>query len=149
VFSSKREGHSALFGSSRGDSHELSNGHAFFAAPPGGRHADVRGAQVLATDPDVTQAAAGADCSPESGTLHALDIAIGNAPPSHAGFVRRRRWLSNTPTPAMTKTRFERRSPTCRTPARGICGWFDLPVRPSRKGTSPASGCDSHPRVSS
>jgi Uma2 family endonuclease len=65
-----------------GDPYELSDGHAIYVSPAGGRHADanVRGAQVLATDPDVTQVGVDAGCSPEPGTLRAPDIAIGNVP---------------------------------------------------------------------
>jgi Uma2 family endonuclease len=65
-----------------GDPYELSNGHAIYVAPAGGRRADanIRGAQALATDPDVTQAGVDAGCSPEPGTLRAPDIAIGNVP---------------------------------------------------------------------
>jgi len=72
-----------------GDPYELSNGHAIYAAPAGGRHADanVRGAQVLATDPNVTQAGVDAGCSPEPGTLRAPDIAIGNVP-AEPGWIR-------------------------------------------------------------
>ena len=65
-----------------GDPYELSNGHAIYVAPAGGRHADanVRGAQVLATDPDVTQAGIDPGYSSEPGTLRAPDVAIGNVP---------------------------------------------------------------------
>jgi Uma2 family endonuclease len=72
-----------------GDPYELSDGHAVYVAPAGGRHADanVRGAQVLATDPDVTEAGMDAGYSPEPGTLRAPDIAIGNVP-AEPGWVK-------------------------------------------------------------
>jgi len=72
-----------------GDPYELSNGHAVYVVPAGGRHADanVRGAQVLATDPDVTEAGMDAGFSPEPGTLRAPDIAVGNVP-AEAGWIR-------------------------------------------------------------
>jgi hypothetical protein len=65
-----------------GDPYELSDGHAIYVAPAGGRHADANalGAQVLATDPEVTEAGVDAGYSPEPGTLRAPDIAIGNVP---------------------------------------------------------------------
>ena len=65
-----------------GDPYELSDGHAIYVLPAGGRHADTNlvGGQVLATDPDVTQAGTDAGYSPEPGTLRAPDIAIGNVP---------------------------------------------------------------------
>jgi Uma2 family endonuclease len=72
-----------------GDPYELSDGHAIYVAPAGGRHADanVVGAQVLATDPDVTQAGVDAGYSPEPGTLRTPDIAIGNVP-AEPGWIR-------------------------------------------------------------
>ena len=65
-----------------GDPYELSDGHAIYVAPAGGRHADanVRGAQVLATDPNVNQAGIDAGYSPAPGTLRAPDVAVGNVP---------------------------------------------------------------------
>jgi len=65
-----------------GDPYELSDGHAIYVLPAGGRHADTNlvGGQVLATDPDVTQAGMDAGYSPEPGTLRAPDIAVGNVP---------------------------------------------------------------------
>jgi len=65
-----------------GDPYELSDGHAIYVLPAGGRHANAKavGTNVLTTDPDVADAGVDAGCSPEPGTLRAPDIAVGNVP---------------------------------------------------------------------
>jgi len=65
-----------------GDPYELSDGHTIYVLPAGGRHArtNLVGGQVLATDPDVTEAGTDAGYSPDPKTLRAPDIAVGNVP---------------------------------------------------------------------
>ena len=65
-----------------GDRYELSNGHAIYCAPTGGdgSRANLVGARVLSTDPDVTEAGIDAGYSFSPRHLRAPDIAIGNVP---------------------------------------------------------------------
>ena len=65
-----------------GDRYELSNGHAFYCAPRGAdvARAILVGAQVLGTDPAVTEAGIDAGYSFGPRHLRAPDIAIGNVP---------------------------------------------------------------------
>lgn len=65
-----------------GDRYELSNGHAIYCAPTGGdgSRANLVGARVLSTDPDVTEAGIDAGYSFGPRDLRAPDIAIGNVP---------------------------------------------------------------------
>ncbi|MEO5731136.1 MAG: Uma2 family endonuclease [Byssovorax sp.] len=65
-----------------GDRYELSNGHAIYCAPTGGdgSRATVTGAQVLNSDPVVTEAGIDAGYSQKPGDLRAPDIAVGNVP---------------------------------------------------------------------
>ncbi|MCC7540914.1 MAG: Uma2 family endonuclease [Deltaproteobacteria bacterium] len=63
-----------------GDSYELTRGNPVFCAPTGhrGSVANVLGAEVLDTDPDVERAGVDAGFCPEPGTLRAPDVAVGN-----------------------------------------------------------------------
>jgi len=65
-----------------GDRYELSNGHAIYCAPTGGdgSRANIVGAQVLNTDPDVTEAGIDPGYSAGPRHLRAPDIAVGNVP---------------------------------------------------------------------
>lgn len=65
-----------------GDRYELSNGHAIYCAPTGGdgSRATITGAQVLNSDPVVTEAGIDPGYSQEPGDLRAPDIAVGNVP---------------------------------------------------------------------
>jgi Uma2 family endonuclease len=75
-----------------GDPYELSDGHTIYVLPASKRHgsANAVGANVLTTDPDVTDAGIDVGCSPEPGTLRAPDIAVGNVPPEPG-------WLQGVP----------------------------------------------------
>jgi Uma2 family endonuclease len=65
-----------------GDRYELSNGHAIYCAPTGGdgSRANLVGARVLSTDPEVTEAGIDAGYSFGPRHLRAPDISIGNVP---------------------------------------------------------------------
>lgn len=65
-----------------GDPYELSNGHPVECLPTGGRgsKANLIGGLVLGTDPDVTSAGVDTGFTPDSGTLRAPDVAVGNVP---------------------------------------------------------------------
>ncbi len=65
-----------------GDRYELSNGHAIYCAPTGGdgSRANLVGAQVLSSDPAVTEAGIDAGYSFGPRHLRAPDIAVGNVP---------------------------------------------------------------------
>lgn len=65
-----------------GDPYELSNGHPVECLPTGGRgsKASLIGGLALGTDPDVTSAGVDTGFTPDSGTLRAPDVAIGNVP---------------------------------------------------------------------
>jgi hypothetical protein len=65
-----------------GDPYELSDGHAIWCSPVGGRGAKATpvGAAVLASDPAVEDLGVGAGFSPSPQTLRAPDIAVGNVP---------------------------------------------------------------------
>jgi Putative restriction endonuclease len=65
-----------------GDPYELSNGHAVFCLPTGGRGAGPNGMgyAVVSSDPAVTEAGVDTGYSPEPGTLRAPDVAVGNVP---------------------------------------------------------------------
>ncbi|HRI68574.1 MAG TPA: DUF4351 domain-containing protein [Polyangium sp.] len=72
-----------------GDRFELSNGHRLELCPAGGRggRANLVGASVLDTDPDVRSAAIDTGFSPNRKTLRAPDIAVGDIPDA-PGWVR-------------------------------------------------------------
>lgn len=63
-----------------GDPYELSNGHAIYCLPTGGRgsRANLLGGQVLESDPDVESAGVDTGFSPAPDTLRAPDVAVGN-----------------------------------------------------------------------
>src|SRR5687767_13499933 len=65
-----------------GSRYELSRGHPIYCEPTGGRGggASAYGAQTLSTDPAVEQAGIDVGYTPESQTLRAPDIAVGNVP---------------------------------------------------------------------
>jgi len=65
-----------------GDRYELSHGHKIYCMPTGGDGANsaVTGAQVLATDPAVTECGFDAGYTPDSSTVRAPDLAVGNVP---------------------------------------------------------------------
>jgi Uma2 family endonuclease len=65
-----------------GDPYELSNGHAIFCLPTGGRGSGPNrlGVSVVGWDPAVKEAGVDTGYSPEPGTLRAPDVAIGNVP---------------------------------------------------------------------
>lgn len=65
-----------------GDPYELSNGHPVECLPTGGRgsKANLIGGFALGTDPEVTSAGVDTGFTPDSGTLRAPDIAVGNVP---------------------------------------------------------------------
>ncbi|MFB1490194.1 MULTISPECIES: Uma2 family endonuclease [unclassified Thiocapsa] len=62
-----------------GDRYELSSGHPIYCAPSGREHAGTNliGAAALESDPDVEWAGVDAGFTPDSGTLRAPDVAIG------------------------------------------------------------------------
>lgn len=64
------------------DRYELRNAHAFYCAPRCAQvsRALLAGAQVLSTDPDVTEAGIDAGYSSSPGNFRAPDIAVGNVP---------------------------------------------------------------------
>jgi Uma2 family endonuclease len=72
-----------------GDRYELSNGHAIYCAPSGGRHAEPNrlGASVVGWDPAVKEAGVDTGYSSGPGMLRAPDVAIGNVP-DKPGWVR-------------------------------------------------------------
>ncbi len=63
-----------------GDPYELSNGHAIYCMPTGGRgsRANLIGGLVLDSDPAVESAGFDTGFSPSKGTLRAPDVAVGN-----------------------------------------------------------------------
>jgi Uma2 family endonuclease len=63
-----------------GDRYELSQGHAVWCAPTGGRgaRASLVGSAVLGSDPAVESAGLDAGFSPSPDTLRAPDVAVGN-----------------------------------------------------------------------
>jgi hypothetical protein len=65
-----------------GDPYELSNGHAIHCMGTGARgaRANLLGASVLDSDPDVEEAGVDAGYSPSPETLRAPDVAVGNVP---------------------------------------------------------------------
>src|SRR5689334_4077637 len=65
-----------------GDRYELSNGHAVYTAPSGGRHgrSHVTGALPVVTDPRVTQAGMDVGYALSSDTMRAPDVSVGNVP---------------------------------------------------------------------
>lgn len=65
-----------------GSRYELSNGHPIYCAPTGGdgSRGTVAGAEVLDTDPAVTEAGIDAGFTTEEGLLRAPDVAVGNVP---------------------------------------------------------------------
>jgi len=65
-----------------GDRYELSRGHAIYCAPTGGDGSRVTttGAQLLGTDPEVTEAVIDPGYSSGPGNLRSPDIAVGNVP---------------------------------------------------------------------
>jgi hypothetical protein len=65
-----------------GDPYELSGGHPVLCLPTGGRgaKANLVGAQVLATDPDVAEAGVDTGYALSADTLRAPDVAVGNVP---------------------------------------------------------------------
>ena len=65
-----------------GSRYELSDGHAIYCAPTGGRgsKSNLVGATVLETDPAVDSAGVDTGYSLDPGTLRAPDIAVGNVP---------------------------------------------------------------------
>lgn len=65
-----------------GDRYELHDGHAIYCAPTGGDGArgTVAGAQVLDTDPAVTEAGIDAGYSAGPKDLRAPDVSVGNVP---------------------------------------------------------------------
>ena len=67
---------------SEGTSYELSNGHPILCAPTGARggRANLVGASVLETDPQVEEAGTDVGYSQAPGDLRAPDIAVGNVP---------------------------------------------------------------------
>ena len=73
-----------------GDRYELSSGHAVYCAPAGRDHAasNLRGGNVLATDPAVEWAGVDAGFSPNQGDLRAPDIAIGAPDTDENGWIR-------------------------------------------------------------
>lgn len=73
-----------------GDRYELSSGHAVYCAPAGRDHAasNLRGGNVLATDPAVEWAGVDAGFSPNQGDLRAPDIAIGAPDSEENGWIR-------------------------------------------------------------
>jgi len=72
-----------------GDRYELSNGHAIYCAPAGGRHAQPNqlGASVVGWDPAVKEAGVDTGYSSGPGMLRAPDVAVGNVPDT-PGWVR-------------------------------------------------------------
>jgi hypothetical protein len=75
-----------------GDPYELSNGHAIFCLPTGGRGAGPNGMgyAVVSSDPAVKEAGIDTGYSPEPGTLRAPDVAVGNVPDAPG-------WVSGAP----------------------------------------------------
>jgi hypothetical protein len=65
-----------------GSRYELHDGHPIYCAPTGGDGArtTIAGAEVLDTDPAVTEAGIDAGYSPSPGTLRAPDVSVGNVP---------------------------------------------------------------------
>jgi Uma2 family endonuclease len=65
-----------------GDPYELSNGHAVYCSPTGGRGSKAKGAgyKVLATDPACEDVGIDTGFSPEPGTLRAPDLSVGRIP---------------------------------------------------------------------
>lgn len=65
-----------------GDRYELSQGHAIYCAPTGGdgSRATTAGAQLLSTDPEVTEAGIDPGYTSGPGNLRSPDIAVGNVP---------------------------------------------------------------------
>jgi Uma2 family endonuclease len=65
-----------------GSRYELSNGHLVYCAPTGGEgsRGTVASAEVLDTDPAVTEAGIDAGFTPAEGVLRAPDVAVGNVP---------------------------------------------------------------------
>jgi len=65
-----------------GDPYELSNGHAIHCMTTGARgsRANLVGGSVLDSDPAVEEAGVDTGYTPESGTLRAPDVAVGNVP---------------------------------------------------------------------
>lgn len=75
-----------------GSRYELDDGHPIYCAPTGGDGArsTLAGAEVLDTDPDVTEAGVDAGYSTAPGMLRAPDVAVGNVPDQ-------RGWIQGVP----------------------------------------------------